>query len=153
MMKRRSMFLMPSLIVAALPLVTSAQQPEAKKSVVSLQLRVSSFRNTKGMLSCRVFTEPNSFPDGDGVKTVRAKISGKDASCTIENVPPGTYAVAVIHDQNANGRLDKNFFGVPTEGYGVSNNRTYALSSPKWDEAKFTVAANEAVAMTVSLRY
>jgi uncharacterized protein (DUF2141 family) len=85
--------------------------------------------------------------------TVRAAIDGKQAVCAFANLRPGTYAVAVVHDENGNGRLDRNLLGVPSEGYGVSNNRTYSLSSPKWDESKFTVTANEPAVLRVSLRY
>ena len=59
----------------------------------------------------------------------------------------------MIHDENGNGRLDKNFLGIPSEGYGVSNNRTYAASSPKWEESRFTVAPREPVVLRVTLRY
>ena len=116
-------------------------------------MEVSSFRNAKGTLNCRLFTEAASFPDGDGARTVRAAISGSQATCVFDDLPTGIYAVAVVHDENGNGRLDKNFLGLPTEGYGVSNNRTYAASSPKWDESRFNVSSREPVVLRVSLRY
>lgn len=119
----------------------------------SLRLEVSSFRNAKGTLNCRLFTDEPSFPDGEGARTVRAVVAGAQASCVFDNLSPGTYAVAVVHDENGNGRLDKNFLGIPSEGYGVSNNRTYAASSPKWDESRFTIAAREPVVLLVTLRY
>jgi uncharacterized protein (DUF2141 family) len=84
---------------------------------------------------------------------VRAPIDGTQAACVFEGLAPGAYAVAVVHDENGNGRLDKNFVGIPSEGYGVSNNRTYAMASPKWDESRFTLAAREAAVLRVSLRY
>jgi uncharacterized protein (DUF2141 family) len=40
---------------------------------------------------------------------------------TLRNVKPGSYAVAVFHDLNGNGRLDRNFIGLPNEPYGFSN--------------------------------
>ncbi|MBN8490220.1 MAG: DUF2141 domain-containing protein [Burkholderiales bacterium] len=119
----------------------------------SLRLEVSAFRNAKGTLNCRLFTEASSFPDGEGARTLRAAIAGTQASCVFDDLPRGTYAVAVVHDENGNGRLDKNFLGLPTEGYGVSNNRTYAASSPKWDESRFVIAAREPVVLRVNLRY
>jgi uncharacterized protein (DUF2141 family) len=61
--------------------------------------------------------------------------------------------VAVVHDENSNGKLDKNFVGVPSEGYGVSNNKTYALSAPKWEESVFTITASERKTLQVKLRY
>jgi uncharacterized protein (DUF2141 family) len=141
-----------AVVAAGMPLALLAPQAAADGSA-PLRLEVSSFRNAKGTLNCRLFTDPASFPDGDGARTVRAPIDGAQASCAFPSLPPGTYAVAVVHDENGNGRLDKNLLGVPTEGYGVSNNRTYALSSPKWDESKFTVGAGDPVVLRVNLRY
>jgi uncharacterized protein (DUF2141 family) len=119
----------------------------------ALRLDVGELRNTRGTLNCRLFAQPADFPDGEGSATVRASIVGKQVSCAFANLAPGTYAVAVVHDENGNGRLDRNLLGVPSEGYGVSNNRTYALSAPRWDEAKFTLAANDQTVLRVSLRY
>jgi uncharacterized protein (DUF2141 family) len=58
-----------------------------------------------------------------------------------------------VHDENNNGRVDKNFLGVPSEGYGASNNRTYALSSPKWEESNFVLKPSESLILQVNLRY
>jgi uncharacterized protein (DUF2141 family) len=113
---------------------------------------VSTLRNATGTLNCRLFAEPGSFPVGGGVKTVRASINGAKTTCAFEDVAPGTYAVAVVHDENANGRLDKNLFGVPTEGYGVSNNHTYATHGPRWHESTFAVTTGEAKVISISLR-
>ncbi len=138
-------------LALALAATTPAQARDDGAS--SLRLEVSTFRNAKGTLNCRLFTEASGFPDGEGTRTVRAAIAGTQATCVFDELPPGAYAVAVVHDENGNGRLDKNFLGIPTEGYGVSNNRTYAASSPKWDESRFTVAAREPAVLRVNLRY
>ena len=119
----------------------------------SVRLEVSTFRSAKGTLNCRLFQDAASFPDGDGLRTVRSGISSNHATCVFDDLQPGTYAVAVVHDENGNGRLDKNFLGLPTEGYGVSNNRTYAASSPKWEESRFTVTPREPLVLKVTLRY
>ena len=125
----------------------------ASEGATSLRLEVSTFRNAKGALNCRLFHDAASFPDGEGSRTVRAGILGNQASCVFDDLQPGTYAVAVVHDENGNGRLDKNFLGLPTEGYGVSNNRTYAASSPKWEESRFTITPREPLVLKVTLRY
>ena len=154
-LRRRSVRTGPALLAACLPLALLAPFAPPAEAEGSLQLRleVSSLRNAKGTLNCRLFTDANGFPDGEGARTIRVPIEGAQTACTFSNLAPGTYAVAVVHDENGNGRLDKNLVGVPTEGYGVSNNRTYAMSSPKWDESKFVVAPGEAVALRVNLRY
>jgi uncharacterized protein (DUF2141 family) len=136
------------ILAIALPVLPSLSQ-----STSTVLLEVSSFKNTRGTLNCRLFTKASDFPDGEGILTVRTPIAGANTTCTFPNVEPGTYAVAVVHDENSNGKLDKNFVGVPSEGYGVSNNKTYALSAPKWDESVFTIAPSESKTLHVKLRY
>ena len=127
--------------------------PSLSQSTSTVLLEVSSFKNTRGTLNCRLFTKASDFPDGEGILTVRTPIAGANTTCTFPNVEPGIYAVAVVHDENSNGKLDKNFVGVPSEGYGVSNNKTYALSAPKWEESVFTITASERKTLQVKLRY
>ena len=127
--------------------------PSLSQSTSTVSLEVSSFKNTRGTLTCRLFTKASDFPDGEGISTVRVPIAGPNTGCTFSNIEPSTYALAVVHDENSNGKLDKNFVGVPSEGYGVSNNKTYALSAPKWDESVFTIVPNESKTLQVKLRY
>ena len=51
----------------------------------------------------------------------------------------GDYAIAVYHDQNGNGKMDKRMFGIPKEPYGFSNNIKPVMSAPKFSECRFTV--------------
>jgi len=127
--------------------------PAFSESSSTVLIEVSGFKNTRGTLNCRLFNKAADFPDGEGIVTLRVPITGPNTSCSFSNVEPGTYAIAVVHDENGNGKLDKNFVGVPSEGYGVSNNKTYALSAPKWDESSFTLGTTESKALLVKLRY
>src|SRR6202022_443464 len=43
-------------------------------------------------------------------------------SFVFKNLERGSYAIIVFHDENDNGMLDENYWGVPTEGYAFSNN-------------------------------
>jgi uncharacterized protein (DUF2141 family) len=120
----------------------------------TITVNVSSFRNEKGALGCRLYAGPNGFPKKlTHVAQQTVAIHGTSATCRFTGIAPGIYAIAVVHDENANGRVDTNFVGVPTEGYGVSNNRTYALSWPKWEQSKFQVTPATDVVLAVTLRY
>ena len=127
--------------------------PAFSESLSTVLIEVSGFKNTRGTLNCRLFSKAADFPDDEGIVTLRVPITGPNTSCSFSNVEPGTYAIAVVHDENGNGKLDKNFVGVPSEGYGVSNNKTYALSAPKWNESTFTLGTNESKTLQVKLRY
>lgn len=54
-----------------------------------------------------------------------------------QNLPAGEYAVSVYHDENNNKKMDTNFFGIPKEGVGASNNARGHLGPPKYKDAKF----------------
>jgi uncharacterized protein (DUF2141 family) len=120
----------------------------------TLTVNVSAFRNTKGVLGCRLYAGPTGFPMQATFKAQQAvPIHGATARCTFAGLEPGTYAVVVLHDENQNQKVDKNFLGIPIEGYGVSNNKTYATSAPRWDESKFQVPAGRDVVVPIVLRY
>lgn len=143
-------FVRLTLFVAATAFYAAPAFSEPSSTVL---IEVAGFKNMRGTLNCRLFTNAADFPDGEGIVTLRVPITGPNTSCSFSNVEPGTYAIAVVHDENGNGKLDKNFVGVPSEGYGVSNNKTYALSAPKWNESNFTLGATESKALLVKLRY
>jgi uncharacterized protein (DUF2141 family) len=125
-------------------------------TAATIVIEVSTFRNTHGLLGCQLYNTSTGFPDTwptDPSFNKRVPVSGPTTTCTFPNMAPGTYAAAVIHDENSNGKLDTNLLGIPTEGYGISNNHTHALRRPTWDESKFVVSGGMIVTTRVSLRY
>ncbi|HXX68370.1 MAG TPA: DUF2141 domain-containing protein [Polyangiaceae bacterium] len=110
--------------------------------------------NGEAWLSRSVPGAVTRFPEASaGTVEKRVPITAGTTQCSFENVSAGTYAISVMHDENDNQKLDKNFFGVPTEGYGVSNNHTHAMSSPTWEESKFTVEGGKNLGLGIGLRY
>jgi uncharacterized protein (DUF2141 family) len=136
--------------------VTVVPIPVHAASTSTIVLEVSTFRAARGILYCQLYTKRANFPErGDAEPALarRVPVTGTTTSCTFPNMPPGTYAAAVLHDENANGKMDKNVFGMPLEGYGISNNHTHALSRPTWEESKFEVLEGSTVTSRISLRY
>ena len=80
------------------------------------------------------------------------KVRGEEADCDFLNVKPGTYALAVIHDENLNGELDTNFLGSPSEGYGFSSGAEAAFSAPSFSDASFQYDG-QTRNLTVTLKY
>lgn len=56
----------------------------------------------------------------------------------LRNVKPGSYAIAVFHDTNGNGKLDRNFIGLPSEPYGFSND-VGRRGAPNFEAARIIV--------------
>jgi uncharacterized protein (DUF2141 family) len=123
--------------------------------IAKVVVNVGTLRTTKGSVQCRLYRSAAGFPEdpAEGSVEKRASIAGESSTFVFENVPPGTYAISCLHDENDNRKLDKNFLGVPMEGYGVSNNRTYAMSAPRWAESTFAVEAGKGTSLGIKLRY
>lgn len=120
----------------------------------SVTVSVGNLRSVKGSLGCRLYTSEKSFPrNTEGTTRQAVPVSGSVTRCAFKDLPAGTYAMIVIHDENDNGKLDRNLVGMPTEGYGVTNNRTYATRAPVWSECKFVVEAGKNRELDVELRY
>lgn len=118
----------------------------------TIRVRASTFRSSKGSLRCRLYARPDGFPGKPPIEREQAvRVTGKTATCTFSGVADGTYAIALFHDENDDGKLDTNFLGIPREGVGVSNNKIRSLGPPKWEDAKFGVIGD--VALEVTLHY
>lgn len=122
----------------------------------ALRIHVDGFRNTKGNLGTVVFTAPEGWPENldKSFRHGPAPIdpSNRTATALWPNLPEGDYAVAAIHDENSNHKLDRNFIGIPKEGFGFANNPRVALSAPPFNAAKVHVGC-PATDVTIHLIY
>jgi len=135
---------------AILPVSAFAESP-----CPGIHVKILNIRNSTGTVACALFESPDGFPDDylrSATNVMVIKIRKAQARCDFEDIPPGTYAMAVVHDENMNGKLDTNWVGIPTEGYGFSNNAKAVLSAPSFSEASFTYDGQN-VDMTMSLQY
>jgi len=102
-----------------------------------LEVLVEGIPNTKGTLFIGLFNSSATFPNyGKQYKGVVVTHEGKSHVYKFKNLPKDTYALAIYHDENKNGKLDKNLFGAPTEAYGFSNNARETFSAPSFEAAK-----------------
>ena len=116
--------------------------------------QLTNLRGGRGACYLALFASADGFPRqaSQAVRTLRLPVSGATANFSFENLPPGSYALAVYHDENSNGKLDNNFLGLPTERYGFSNNaRSMMFSPPSFGAAQFVVAG-AGTAIVVKLR-
>ena len=130
----------------------------AAEKTCSLKVSVQNFKNDKGFLKCALFKGPEGFPmsyDKGGVIQIQSKIQGNKSLCIFENVAANKkIGIGLFHDENENNKMDTNFVGIPTEGYGASNNVLPKLSAPKWDDSQFSVSCSQNVEeITIKLKY
>lgn len=92
-----------------------------------------------GQVGCALFFGREGYPmEADrAVQRTFSPIEDDEATCRFEGLAPGDYALSVMHDEDGDGEIDKNFFGIPTEGWATSNDAPpRAFGPPKWEDAK-----------------
>ena len=117
----------------------------------SLEVTIKNIKGTKGTIRVGLFDKEEQFLKTP-LKGIVVKISGTEVKVTFEDLPAGDYAVSVIHDENENGELDSNAFGMPKEGFAFGNNAMGSFGPPSFDKAKVKVG-DTPVQQTISLKY
>lgn len=114
--------------------------PAAGQPLCKIEIHTTGFRNNTGTAGTLVFSSSSGWPDNKSRALVWGgfPIASREATQTFQ-VPPGRYAVVVIHDENSNMKLDRNFMGVPKEGFGFSNNPHVVFSAPSFQTASAQV--------------
>jgi uncharacterized protein (DUF2141 family) len=84
---------------------------------------------------------------GKAVAQQVADISNKKSEIVFDNLKSGKYAIRYYHDENSNGKMDTGTFGIPTEGYGFSNNARGFMGPPDFEDMVFAVNSNAEVTL------
>jgi len=110
----------------------------------TLTVTILNFRNNQGQVSVALYDHEEGFPKSPdkALKIITAPISNKKSIILFESLPPGEYAISVFHDENKNGKMDSNIFGIPKEGIGSSNDARGHLGPPHYSDAKFNFNGN-----------
>lgn len=139
----------------AISLIWIPSNSFAQMECPSVNVKIQNIRNNTGVIACAIFESEKGFPSKFlkfASRTMLTQISGKDASFEFSDIKPGKYAIAVIHDENCNGELDSNLFGIPTEGYGFSSGAEVTMSAPSFSDAVFSYEGGH-LQMSISLNY
>jgi uncharacterized protein (DUF2141 family) len=118
-----------------------------------LALTVDGVQDAKGNVQGALYDSESSFMNvPEAHAKFRVPAAAGQVQYVFHDLKPGKYALAVFHDANTNGQLDKNSYGVPTEGYGFSNDAQGSGGPPKFGQAAFDYdGTNKSI--TVSLNY
>jgi uncharacterized protein (DUF2141 family) len=110
-------------------------------AAASLTIDVSGVKERKGKLQVALYNSEKDFPETEPYRGEVLNITTDNKlQIVFKDLPPGDYAVAVYHDKNSNGKLDKNLLGIPVEDYGFSNDtRGTRLSAPSFEDTKLRV--------------
>ncbi len=121
----------------------------------SLSVSITSLRNNKGHILISLFKEGAGYPDEPEKAFRKEKISIVQQKATIvfNNLPAGEYAIAILHDENDDLKMNKTWLGLPKEGYGFSNNVMGTFGPPSYSKAKFSVSPGKTARQEIKTRY
>lgn len=104
-----------------------------------VRVTVHNLRNEKGVILLSLYASGDGFPSdaSKAVKLAKVKVTGAQTEIVLEGIPAGSYAIALLHDENNNGKMDTGMFGIPKEGYGASNDAKAVLGPPSFEDARF----------------
>jgi len=113
---------------------SGTELPKLKTSII---VEVTGFGDEVGDCLVAIYDSSASFNKIEqSIVRETKKIQGDNMQFRFADVVSKSFAIAAFHDQNRNGQLDKNAFGIPTERYGFSNNPTSTFGPPSFRAAE-----------------
>jgi uncharacterized protein (DUF2141 family) len=120
--------------------------------VARLDVEVDHLRSARGSIRLCLTADPDDFPACvDDREAVTRTVPAGTHHLSLDGLARGTWAIAVIHDENNNHRLDT-LAGIPREGFGFSNNPPIGFGAPRFAAARFTLGG-DAAQQQVVMRY
>lgn len=119
----------------------------------SIEIKVNGIENNDGVILIGLYSEGEKFPDFDmSYAGASPKANKMGTTYTFTEIPAGTYAIAVWHDEDEDQTLDKNILGIPRENYGFSNNVFGTFGPPDFEDAAFKVESDEKTELVITLK-
>ncbi len=120
---------------------------------VKIELTVNRLKKVSGVIVVGIYCDENSFPtEGKEFRKLSFEVSELSVLCPIHDLPPGEYALAIFHDENADGICNLGLFGIPKEGFGFSNNIRPRLRAPTFGDCKVEILKDKAITINLIFR-
>jgi len=140
--------------VLATPLLLSAAPMPVPVPAVDVSITVTNLRSHEGVVLACMTSDPERFPRCRGDSAAHALVVRADETVRLDfaDVTPGTYAIALLHDENSNGKADRALGMMPREGFGFSRDARIHMGPPAFEDAAFSVR-RAPVQQTIRMRY
>lgn len=141
--------------LALLPLMALALGAGAPSGGTRVTLKVTDLRNGEGIVRACMTADPDSFPRCRGVSGAHAATTAAhkgEIVLSFDNVRPGRYAIALLHDENGNGKADRALGMMPKEGFGFSRDAPVRMGPPGFGDAAIDIGETDR-SLTIRMRY
>ena len=124
--------------------------PFVFQSQNTIDVTVTGFKNEKGKAMVGLYNLKADFLRNT-YKSFAAKIVDGKVQVSFKDIPDGSYAISVYHDENDNNEFDRLFGMIPKEDYGNSNNVPPRFGPPKWEDARFDIKADSVTQIDIGM--
>ena len=114
-----------------------------------LTLTIEGVNAAEGRVAAAAYDSAGSWLEGPPAAVAQADAASPRTVLVLRDVPPGRYGVSVINDKNANGELDSNIVGTPTEPYGAIRHARGRMGPPAFEDAAVGVQGDTALTIHV----
>ncbi len=122
----------------------------AEDGAFDLTVKITNALPAEGQVLVNLFDSEDTYMKEPRSQKAQSVDESGDVEIVFERLSAGDYAVTVVHDANGNGELDTNFFGMPKENIGFSNNAEPRFGPAPYEDARFTLSG-EGQAITIKL--
>lgn len=129
-----------SLLVLGVFVLSSSFVNPISDEAYSLTITIDNLQNSDGVVQFTIYNKDGTIPDEhyENYYLQRtSEIVNNGSTITFENLPKGTYAINILHDEDENGEIKKGWI-LPVEGIGFSNFESIGLTNrPNFSKASF----------------
>lgn len=132
-----------------------AARPHAAPGSETIAVEMTGFHSDRGVALVALFTSAKGFPDDSSKAYLRrsAAIRNGKARVLLRRLPPGTYAIAVLHDEDGDKKMRTSALGLPKEGYGASRDARGRFGPPRFEDARLALRPGRAMTARIKIVY
>ena len=121
----------------------------------NVEITITGIRSDMGQIAIGVFKDNETFQKEDAFldKQFVKKDISEGRMMVKFSLDPGIYGLSLLDDENSNGKMEYNFFGIPKEGFGFSDYYHTGITKPKFDAFKFSIDKDQTKRITIRIRY
>lgn len=140
MIHRAATAVLPALVAVLTPASAAAQTCQGVHAPGTTQLTVEAtdVRSGAGEVQFTVYPDDRRRFLAKGGKLARIRVPARPTTVACLWLPPGNYAIAQYHDENADHSFNRTLF-IPKEGFGFSNDAPTTFGLPSLSAVRFAL--------------